>query len=85
MGLSVGLPLKKTHSIGELRGDLVRAGVELALTEDDADLLDTIYLPSKYPLGSVLPAFDPDAQIAQRSLTIADRVIADIAKRLQSP
>jgi len=27
-------------------------------------LLDSVYLPSKYPLGSVLPHFDPDAEIA---------------------
>jgi hypothetical protein len=34
-------------------------GLDPALTEDEADLLDTVYLPSKYPLGSVLPAFEP--------------------------
>jgi len=38
--------------------------------------LDTIYLPSKYPLGSVLPAFEPDAQTAHHCLAIVDRVLA---------
>ena len=52
-------------SIGELRRGLLDIGLDPGLTEDEADLLDTIYLPSKYPLGSVLPAFEPDAQTAQ--------------------
>jgi len=76
MGLTSGLPLKKTHSISELRRDLLQAGRDPGLTEDESDLLDTIYLPSKYPLGSVLPAFEPDCETARRCLAIADRVLA---------
>ncbi len=76
MGLVRGLPLKKTHSIGELRRGLLDIGLDPGLTEDEADLLDTIYLPSKYPLGSVLPAFEPDAQTAGKCLAIVDRVLA---------
>jgi HEPN domain-containing protein len=82
MGLAAGVPLKKTHSIGELRQGLVTIGIDPALTEDESDLLDTIYLPSKYPLGSVLPAFTPDAQTARHCLGIADRVLAAAAKLL---
>lgn len=74
-----GLPLKKTHSISELRRDLLQAGVTLGLTEDESDLLDTIYLPSKYPLGGVLPDFEPDAHVARRCLAIADRVLGAAA------
>jgi HEPN domain-containing protein len=77
-----GLPLKKTHSIGELRGDLLRAKVDPGLSEDAADLLDTIYLPSKYPLGSVLPHFEPDAEMARRCLAVADQVLAIATKRI---
>jgi hypothetical protein len=36
--------------------------------------LDSIYLPSKYPLGSVLPDFEPDEQTCKRCIAIADRV-----------
>ena len=79
MGLVRGLPLKKTHSIGELRRRLLDVGLDPALTEDEADLLDTVYLPSKYPLGSVLPAFEPDAQTAEQCLAIVDRVLAAAA------
>ncbi len=45
----------------------------------NAQQLDTIYLPSKYPLGSVLPAFEPDAQTAEHCLAIVDRVLAAAA------
>jgi HEPN domain-containing protein len=79
MGLAGGMPLKKTHSIGELRRAPLEIRLDPGLTEDESDLLDTIYLPSKYPLGSVLPTFEPDAQIAQRCLAIIDRFITAAA------
>ena len=76
MGLACGLPLRKTHSLGELRRGLLDLGIDPGLTEDESDLLDTIYLPSKYPLGSALPAFEPDAQTVQHCLAIVDHVVA---------
>jgi len=82
--LAGGLPLKKTHSIGELRGDLLRAKVDPVLSEEAAELLDTIYLPSKYPLGSVLPNFEPDAEMARRCLTIANQVVSIATRRFAS-
>jgi HEPN domain-containing protein len=82
MGLVRGVPLKKTHSIGDLRRGLLAIGLEPGLTEDEADLLDTIYLPSKYPLGSVLPVFEPDAQTAEHCLAIVDRVLAAAASMI---
>lgn len=46
------LKLKKTHSINELVTILAENGLNIVITEDERDLLDSIYLPSKYPLGS---------------------------------
>jgi len=71
-----GLPLKKTHSIRELRDDLAKAGTAIELSDDECDLLDSVYLPSKYPVASVLPRFYPDQRIAQQCLGIAERVLA---------
>jgi HEPN domain-containing protein len=85
MGLAAGMPFKKTHSIGELRRGLLDIGLDPGLTEDEADLLNTIYLPSKYPLGSVLPAFEPDAQTAEHCLAIVDRVMRDDAAVITFP
>jgi hypothetical protein len=54
--------------------------VDPGLSEDAADLLDTIYLPSN-PLGSVLAHFEPDAEMARRCVSVADQVLAIAAKR----
>jgi len=66
--------LKKTHSINELVTILSENSLDVDITEDERDLLDSIYLPSKYPLGSVLPDFEPDAQICKECIAVAERV-----------
>jgi len=72
------LKLKRTHSINELRNTLVAGGIDIDITEDECDLLDSIYLPSKYPLGGVLPDFEPDLEICMRCIAIADRINASV-------
>lgn len=52
------------------------AGMKMPLTEDDADLFDTAYLPTKYPLGVLAPDFTPDEEVARRCLTLAEQVLA---------
>jgi len=74
--------ISKTHSIRELAAKVTDAGALLAITEDEIDLLDSIYLPSKYPLASVLPHFIPDGNICQNCLTIAEQVYRDIMAAL---
>lgn len=61
------IKLIKTHSIGKLTAALAEHDVDLDITEDECDLLDTIYLPSKYPLGGVIPDFEPDADICNNA------------------
>lgn len=66
--------LKKTHSINELVSILAEKGLNVEITEDECDLLDSIYLPSKYPLGGILPDFEPDLQICRKCLALAEHV-----------
>lgn len=75
------LKLRKTHSINELRNSLYLGGIAIDITEDESDLLDSIYLPSKYPLGGVLPDFEPDMEICTRSMAIAERISALVEER----
>ena len=41
---------------------------------DECDLLDSVYTPSRYPLGSALPDFDPDEALCRQCLRVAERV-----------
>ncbi len=66
--------LKKTHSINGLKNILQNNGISIELSDDECDFLDSIYLPSKYPIGNVLPYFEPDHEICIRAITIAERV-----------
>lgn len=65
---------KKTRSINELVMLLAENHLDINLAEEERELLDSIYLPSKYPLGSILPDFEPDDQICKNCIAIAERV-----------
>lgn len=66
--------IRKTHSISELHTLLQDVGITIGLTEDQCDLFDAVYLPSKYPLGGVLPDFEPDNVLCQHCIDIAQKV-----------
>jgi HEPN domain-containing protein len=68
------IQLKKTHSVNELIMILAENHVRVDLSEEERELLDSIYLPSKYPLGSILPDFEPDDRICKNCIAIAERV-----------
>jgi len=71
---------RKTHSINELVHLLANQQIAISLSEEDCDLLDSIYLPSKYPLGGVLPDFEPDASLCQHCLMLAEEVVSQVRK-----
>ena len=48
---------KKTHDILELKILLNKNNIEINITDENCDFLNSIYLPSKYPIGSVIPDF----------------------------
>jgi len=82
--IHLGKPFKKTHSIRELTLLLDEAGASVEITDDEKDFLDSIYLPSKYPLGSALPDFYPDPAICRQALEIAARVQSQTIRLLKS-
>jgi len=77
------LKLIKSHSIFELVTTLNENNVQIDVSEDECDLLDSVYLPSKYPVGSVLPDFEPDRRICQSNLAVAKRVYNEAFKLLK--
>lgn len=80
--IEFSLKFRKTHSINELTALLATKNLQVGLAPDERDLLDSIYLPSKYPLASVLPDFEPDAEICKKCITIADNLQQTIYKIL---
>ncbi|MCK5913094.1 MAG: HEPN domain-containing protein [Desulfuromusa sp.] len=71
---------RKTHSITELVHLLADQQIVINLSGEECDLLDSIYLPSKYPLGGVLPDFEPDADLCLRCVMLAEEVVLQVFK-----
>ncbi len=75
--------LKKTHDILELKVFLDGIGIKIDLTEDECDFLNSIYLPSKYPIGSALPDYDPGIEICKEAIAVAEKVSESVQKYFQ--
>jgi len=74
------LGLKRTHSIMELKNTLNNYDIEIDISDEECDLLDSIYLPSKYPISSVLPNYEPNHELCSKSISIAKRVLEQAGK-----
>jgi len=73
----------KKHTITILVEKLKIFNIDISINEDDIDLIDSIYLTSKYPFGSVLPDFEPDETICKQCIEIANSVKKDVEYFLQ--
>ncbi|MEJ2628749.1 MAG: HEPN domain-containing protein, partial [bacterium] len=65
------IKLKKTHDILEIKYQLLKNNIKVDISDDSCDFLNAIYLPSKYPVGSVLAEYNPDEKICQDAIEIA--------------
>jgi len=81
--IEYGIKQKKTHNISILIEILKRYDIFVDINYDDIDLIDSIYLSSKYPIGSALPDFYPDIDICQKCLEIASKVKEDVKSYLK--
>jgi len=72
----------RTHNIEMLIRKLSDISIDVSIAEEDAELLDTIYIPSKYPLGNALPDFLPDSEICNRCLKVAEKVRENVSPML---
>jgi HEPN domain-containing protein len=73
---------KKTHSISELNNMLVKSKIRIGISVEDCEFLDSVYLPSKYPLRNVLPYYEPDKEICDKGISIAENVFKNINEEL---
>jgi len=75
--------LQKTHSIATLLNLLHERGENaIFLSDDECALLDAVYLPSKYPLGGVLPDFIADERLCRECLDLAESVASEAKREL---
>ncbi|MBT3385167.1 MAG: HEPN domain-containing protein [Prolixibacteraceae bacterium] len=77
-----GITTKKTHDIFEINRIIKTNKIQISITDDECDIINTIYLPSKYPLGSVLPDFIPDHKFCKEIITISKKVYFEIEELL---
>jgi HEPN domain-containing protein len=75
--------LKKTHNILELKHITEKLGFKIEISEEECDFLDSIYLPSKYPIGGVLPDYQPNEDICNKAIQISKRVLSSIENILK--
>lgn len=75
--------LKKTHSINDLRLILNELNIEINLNDDEIELIDSIYMPSKYPLGNVLPEGFPDVDVCNKCILISEEIKAIVLGYLE--
>jgi HEPN domain-containing protein len=71
-----------THSIRELARMAAAEEAPAWITAEECDLLDSIYLPSKYPVFGVLPEQFADWKAGVQCVGIAERVMAGIRGKL---
>lgn len=76
--IQISAPLKKTHDILNLKTTLEDSNVFIDLADDECDFLNSIYLPSKYPIGSALPDYEPGIEICKEAIAIADKVLKSV-------
>jgi HEPN domain-containing protein len=78
------VPVPHLHSIVKLHSLLTEeVGIPLSLDEEELDLLDAIYIDTRYPSGiGLLPSGFPTKEDAQGLLKIAEKVYRETATRL---
>ena len=74
--IECGINLKRTHDILELKYLLQRKGIIVNISDDECDLLNAVYLPSKYPMGYTIDEIEPDDELCCISIDIAEKVFA---------
>lgn len=75
--------LRKIHKITELKNMLGSKNIQIDITQEECEFLDRIYLPSKYPLGSALPDYNPGVETCRTAIQIAEKVIASVKEHLK--
>jgi HEPN domain-containing protein len=76
--INSGNEIPRTHSIRELVRQTVASGISVDLSIEECDLLDAIYIPSKYPVYGILPGDVASRGTCESCLLIAERLVGNV-------
>ena len=79
-----GVLVPQIHSVVKLNSLVMEeAGISLNLDEDELDLVDAVYIDTRYPSGlGLLPSGFPTREDAREILRIAERVYNETSEHL---
>jgi HEPN domain-containing protein len=79
-----GVLVPHIHSVVKLHSLVTeKAGISLTLEEDELDLVDAVYIDTRYPSGlGLLPSGFPTKEDAGEILGIVEKVFKETSKRL---
>lgn len=79
-----GVPVPHIHSVVKLSALLQEEGkTSISLDEDELDLVDAVYIDTRYPTGlGLLPSGFPTKEDAKAILRIAEKLYKETFKRL---
>lgn len=72
------IKFKKTHDILAIKYLLFDNEIEIKLSDEDCDFINSIYLPSKYPVGSALADYDPDETVCRDAIKLAEKTLVSV-------
>jgi HEPN domain-containing protein len=81
-----GVPVPHIHNIVKLSALLQEEGkISISLDEDELDLVDAVYIDTRYPTGlGLLPSGFPKKEDANMILRIAEKFYEETSERLAS-
>jgi HEPN domain-containing protein len=81
-----GVPVPHIHNIVKLGALLQEEGkISISLDEDELDLVDAVYIDTRYPTGlGLLPSGFPKKEDANMILRIAEKFYEETSERLAS-
>jgi len=79
-----GVLVPHIHSVVKLHSLVAeKAGISVTLEEDELDLVDAVYIDTRYPSGlGLLPSGFPTKEDAREILGIAEKIYKETSKRL---
>ncbi|HPG40906.1 MAG TPA: HEPN domain-containing protein [bacterium] len=75
----------KTHDILALKYLLKNNKIEIPVSDSDCDFINSLFLPSMYPVDNVLAVHNPDKDTCLAAIKIAQDVVTNVKQYFSRP